>query len=319
MHHMFNLLKVFFGFLGDNHKIKGGQNLLDIFLQLIVSGILFGGIYALVSVGLTLIMGVMGIINLAHGEFLMLSLYSVFWLAQLFNINPYLSVIITIPLMFILGILTEKFFIRPTIGKPPYIHIFVTLGLSIILQNIALMLWSANFRALRGTFTIHIIKIGDVIIRISQPQLIIFIVSLGVFFLFSLFLNYTWMGKAIRATSQNRDAAQLMGININHVFMLTFGIGVASLGVAGSLLMPIYYVYPMVGFQFVLVAVIAVVMGGLGSIKGAFIASFLIGIIETLTGYFISPSMKQAIYFLLFILILLFKPTGLYGGENKII
>jgi branched-chain amino acid transport system permease protein len=291
--------------------------LLDIFLQLIVSGILFGGIYALVSVGLTLIMGVMDITNFAHGEFLMLSLYTVFWLAQLFNINPYLSIIITVPLMFIFGILTEKFIIRPTIGKPMFIHTFVTLGLSIILQNIALIFWSANYRTIKTSFVIHSIKLGNVVV--SMSQLIIFIVALGIAFLFYLFINYTWMGKAIRATSQNRDAAQLMGININRVFMITFGIGIASLGVAGSLLMPIYYVYPMVGFQFVLVAFIAVVMGGLGSIEGAIIASFLIGVIETLSGYFISASMKQALYFLLFILILMFMPNGLYGGRNKMV
>ena len=291
--------------------------MLDIYLQLIVSGILSGGIYALVSVGLTLILGVMNVTNFAHGEFLMLSLYIVYWLVQLFNMNPYLSIIITVPLMFILGIITENIIIRPTIGRPAFIHTFVTLGLSIILQNIALIFWSANYRTIGTNSAMHSIKLGNIVVSI--PQLIIFTAALGIAFLFNLFLNHSWMGKAIRATSQNRDAAQLMGININRVFMITFGIGIASLGVAGSLLMPIYCVYPMVGFQFVLVAFIAVVMGGLGSIKGAVIASFLIGVIETLSGYFISTSMKQAFVFLLFILVLMFMPNGLYGGRNKIV
>ncbi|RNC28494.1 MAG: High-affinity branched-chain amino acid transport system permease protein LivH [Candidatus Dichloromethanomonas elyunquensis] len=262
-------------------------------------------------------MGVMDITNFAHGEYLMLSLYASFWLFEFFHIDPYLSVLLVIPLMFLLGLLTEKFLIRPTIGKPMFIHIFVTLGLSVILQNLALLLWSGNFRTIQVPFATHTINFGD--ISISTPRLIIFMVTLTVAYLIHLFLNYTWMGKAIRATSQNRNSAQLMGININRVFMVTFALGTACLGIAGPLLMPIYYVYPTIGFQFVLVAFVAVVMGGLGSVKGAVLASMLIGIIETLSGYFLDPAMKQAIYFLLFILVLIFKPSGIFGEEGKVV
>ena len=287
-----------------------------IYIQLLLSGILFGGIYALISVGLTLILGVMDIINLAHGEFLMISLYGVYFLSNLFQVNPYLSMIILVPLLFLVGIITERFIIRKTIGKPTFIHIFVTLGLSIIIQNLALTIFSANYRTIDFPFANKSILLGD--ISISVSRLIIFVITLIVAYLLYLFLNKLWFGFAIRATSQDRDAAQLMGIDINRVFMVTFGIGTACLGIAGALLMPIYYVYPQVGFDFVLVGSIAIVMGGLGSIKGAMIASIMMGVIEIFSGYYLNPSMKQGIYFMLFILVLIIKPNGLFGTERKV-
>lgn len=286
---------------------------MTIYLQLFIIGVLFGGVYSLVSVGLSLIMGVLDIVNFAHGEYLMLAMYGVYWLNQIAHIHPYLAMLVMVPLMFLLGTLTEKYFIRFSLDKPMYIAIFVTFGISTILQNTALALWSADYRTIDAAFSNTTIGFGDMIIGL--PKLIIFLVSLFVTFLIHLFLHYTRLGSAIRATAQKRDIAQLMGINVNFVYTITFGIGIACLGVAASLLMPIYPVYPRVGFLFVLTAFVAVVMGGCGSIKGAFIASIILGITESYSSYFFGPSWKQAIYFALFIGILIFKPQGLFAEE----
>lgn len=289
---------------------------MDVVLQVIVSGILFGGIYALVSISLTLIMGVMDITNFAHGEYLMVALYATFFMNQLWNLDPYISSLIVIPLLFLFGLLSERILIRPTLNKPPFVHVFVTLGLSIILQNLALLLFSGNFRSINVPFAERSFKIFSVMI--NYPRLLIFVVAIAVGIGLHLFLHYTWLGKAIRATAQNKNAASLMGIDVNRVYAVTFAIGVGLVGLAGSLLMPIYSVYPTVGFQFVLVAFVAVVMGGLGSVKGAIIASLLIGLVETLSGFLIDPSVKQALYFMVFILVLLFKPYGLFGKKTKV-
>ncbi|MBS4022619.1 MAG: branched-chain amino acid ABC transporter permease [Dethiobacter sp.] len=289
---------------------------LQTFIQLLVSGLLFGGIYTLVSVGLTLTLGVMNIVNLAHGDFLMISLYAIYWMFELYNIHPYISLLVVIILMFVLGLLVERFIIRPTIDKPRHVHIFATLGLSLILQNLALMFWTGNFRTIRIPIAQLTWEVGGVFLNFSR--ILIFAVALFAALLIYLFLKYTWIGRAIRATSQDRNAAMLMGINIDKVFMITFAIGISTLGLAAGLLLPLYFVYPTVGFQFTLVAVVIIVMGGLGSIKGAIIASIFIGIVETLSGYFIDPAMKQAIYFIIFICVLIFKPSGLFGKKLKV-
>jgi len=288
----------------------------DILVQVVISGILFGGIYALVSIGLTLIMGVMDIVNFAHGEYLMVALYTTYFLNQLWNVDPYVAAIAVIPLFFLFGLLSERVLIRPTLDKPAFVHVFVTLGLSIILQNLALLMFSGNFRSISVPYAQYSYEIFDILI--NYPRLVIFIVGILVAIGLHFFLHYTWVGKAIRATAQNKNAALLMGINVQKVYAITFAIGVSLVGLGGSLLMPIYSVYPTVGFQFVLVAFVAVVMGGLGSIKGAVIASFLIGLVETLSGFFIDPSVKQALYFTVFIMVLLFRPYGLFGKKTKV-
>ncbi len=285
------------------------------YLQLLISGILFGGIYALVATGLTLIIGVMDLANLAHGEYLMLCLYAAFFAVQK-GLHPYWSIVITVPLAILLGMVTERLFIRPVIGKPMFVQIFITLGISIVLQNVAMMLWSANYRTIDMAYGGRALLLGDV--AISVPRLVIFLSTMVVALALFMFLDHTWLGLAIKATSQNRAAAQLMGISINRVFNITFALGTACAGLAGSLLIPVYAVYPTVGANFSLAAVIAVVMGGMGSVQGAIYAGLFIGLIETLSGFFISAAMKQAVYFLMFILVLVFKPQGLFGEERKV-
>lgn len=279
--------------------------------QLIISGILIGGVYALVSLGLTLIFGVMRIVNFVHGDFLMLAMYLAFWAATLAGWSPYASLFVIAPLLALLGAGIYWGVLRLAVRKSHEASILATIGLSIIIQNAALMAWSADYRSLHTDFTGSVLEWGG--LRISVPLLIAFLVALAVTALVFLFLHFTYAGKAIRAAASERYAAALMGVNPQRLFTLCFAIGSALVGVGGVLLAPIYSVYPTVGEQFLLVAFVVVVLGGLGSLQGAVVGGLVIGLVETLSSYFIAPSMKQLVYLLLFIAILVFKPSGLFG------
>ena len=299
---------------------------LSLFSQLLISGILIGGIYALASIGLTLIFGVMKIVNFAHGEFLMVAMYVTFWLFHYFALDPYLSILVVMPLLFIVGIVTYQVFIRKTIGAPVLTQIFVTLGLSIVIQNLVLLFWSADFRTVSLSYASTPIVFGPYAslsigeILVNPPRLIAFVLAISLSLAFYLFLKYSYTGKVIRATSQDRSAALLMGINIEKFYRLTFAIGILLVGIAGALMMPIYTVHPFVGFDFVLVLFVVVVLGGMGSIVGAMIGGIFIGIIEIFSSFLIGPDSKQAIYFLVFIAVLVIRPSGLFGlkGEEEL-
>ncbi len=299
---------------------------LTIFIQLMISGVLLGGIYALASIGLTLIFGVMKIVNFAHGEYLMIAMYVTFWLFNLAGIDPYLAALAVGPILFSLGWLTYRFFIKPTIGKPILTQIFVTVGLATVLQNLALLLWSADFRTISLDYAKSPIIVGPFPalgieeLIINPARLIAFLLGMGLSLAFYLFLKNSYTGKVIRATSQDRSTALLMGINIDRVFMMTFAIGILLVGVAGALMMPIYTAHPFVGFEFVLIMFVVVVLGGLGSIVGAVIAGLFIGVVEVFSSFLIGPDSKQAVYFLVFIAVLVVKPSGLFGlkGEEEL-
>ncbi len=282
-------------------------------LQLLVSGILLGGVYALVSIGLTLIFGVLDVVNFAHGEFLMIGMYAVFWICTLLHLDPYVSLLLVAPLLFFVGLFVGRTVIRQTIGAPSSVQIFATVGVSLILMNGALVLWKADFRSVPTAYASGALTLGPVFI--GYPQLMSFIGSLVFSAMLFPFLRYTYLGKAIRATAQDRRAAMLMGIDIQKIYIFTFGIGIALVGIASSLLAPIYSIYPGIGAQFVLVAYVAVVLGGLGNIPGAILGSLIIGITETFSGFFISPGWRQAIYYAVFILVLIFRPQGLFGQK----
>jgi branched-chain amino acid transport system permease protein len=288
-----------------------------------ISGILLGGIYALSSIGLTLIFGVMKIVNFAHGEFLMLAMYVSFWLFHYFHLDPYVSMVIVVPLFFVIGLLTYRIFIKKTIGSPILSQIFVTVGLSIIIENLALLFWSADFRTVSiGYLSKPIILgpfpvIGLEEIIVNKARLIAFVLGLSLSILFYLFTKYSYLGKVIRATSQDRTTALLMGVNIDKVYRLSFAIGILLVGIAGALMIPIYTVHPFVGFEFVLIMFVVVVLGGMGSIVGAVIAGIFIGVVEVFSGFLIGPESKQAIYFLVFIAVLVFRPSGLLGEKGE--
>ncbi len=283
-------------------------------LQLLISGILLGGVYALVSIGLTLIFGVLDVVNFAHGEFLMIGMYAVFWLCTLLHMDPYLSILLVAPLLFFIGLFVGRTVIQQTIGAPSSVQIFATVGVSLILMNGALVLWKADFRSVATTYGSGALAIGPIFI--GYPQLISFIGAIFFSAMLFPFLRYTYIGKAIRATAQNRRAAMLMGIDIQRIYVFTFGIGISLVGIASALLAPIYSIHPAIGSQFVLVAYVAVVLGGLGNIPGAILGSIIIGITETFSGFFISPGWRQGIYYAVFILVLIFRPQGLFGQKQ---
>jgi branched-chain amino acid transport system permease protein len=280
-------------------------------LQLIINGLLLGGMYALISIGLTLIFGVLEIINFAHGEFLMLAMYAAFWLFQLYGIDPYLSMVIILPLFFLIGVLVQRVTIQPIINAPPLNQIFMTVGLSMVLQNVALFVWTADYRTVKTTYSGLTLKTAGLLI--SFPRLVAFLLAMGLIAALLIFLKKTYTGKAIRALAQERKAAMLMGINVYRTYQIAFGIGSACVGAAGAMLIPVYFVFPSVGSLFVLIAFVVVILGGYNSLIGSLIGGLMIGVVESFSGFFISPHLKEAIYFVIFILILLFKPAGLFG------
>ncbi len=288
-----------------------------------ISGILLGGIYALASIGLTLVFGVMKIVNFAHGEFFMIAMYLTYWLFHYFHIDPYLGTLICVPVVFLLGIVTYYLFIRPTIGSSVLAQIFITVGLSTIIQNTALLLWSADFRSISLSYATDAFVIGPLQafgigeIMINPARLIAFALAILLTFAFYLFLKLSYTGKVIRATSQDRSAALLMGINIDRIYRLTFAIGIVLVGLAGGLVLPVYTVHPFVGFDLVLIMFVVVVLGGMGSVVRAMISGFIIGIVEVFSSYWIGQENKQAIYFLVFIAVLVIRPSGLFGLKEE--
>ena len=278
---------------------------------MIINGLLLGGIYALISIGLTLIFGVVEIINFAHGEFLMLSMYGCYWVFQLYGVDPYISLFMVIPTFFLIGWAVQRIIIQPIIDAPPLNQIFATVGVSLVLQNVALFLWKADYRTVRTVYSGLSLKTAG--LMISFPRLVAFFLALGLIAVLLTFLKRTYTGKAIRAIAQQRRAAMLMGIDINRMYKVAFGIGIACVGAAGAMLIPIYYTFPTVGGLFVLIAFVVVILGGYNSLIGALVGGLIIGVVEAFSGFYLSPHLKEAVYFVIFILILLFRPTGLFG------
>lgn len=287
----------------------------SLYIQLVISGLLIGGVYALISIGLTLIFGVMRIVNFAHGEFVMLSMFISYWLVSLTGMSPLLAVPITAGAMFLYGMLIYVLIIRRTMSAPSVVQIFATVGLGLLMSNSALIAWTADYRMFQSGIGSAVIRLGKV--QIGAALLVAFVVAIAVALALFAFITYTHTGKSIRATVQDRRAAQLMGINIDRVFLLTFAVGSLVVGIAGALLAPIYPVYPTVGANFGVISFVVVVLGGLGSMPGALLGGLLIGLVETLSGYFIEASLKQAVYFAVFILVLVFRPTGFFGQKGN--
>jgi branched-chain amino acid transport system permease protein len=289
---------------------------MELVLQLLISGILLGGLYGLLGVGLTLIFGVLKVINFAHGEFLMLGMYATLGFSSLFHVDPFLSLPFVLISFFLFGIVVNYLIIQRTVNAPHVVQIFATVGLSIVLSNAALILWKADFRYLKTPYSENMLHLGTSVINV--PRLLTFVVALLLTFILFYFVKKTYLGKAIRATAQNRAAATLMGINTNRIFMITMGIGAACVGVAGNLLIQVYPVCPSVGFSFVTIAFVVVVLGGLGSLPGALIGGIIVGTIETFSGFYLGTDLNQIAYFVIFVAILIFRPWGLLGVKGEI-
>ena len=282
--------------------------------QLVVSTLLLGGIYALIAVGLTLIFGVMRVVNFAHGEFLMLAMYLAFWSFALLKLDPYVTLVLALPLVFALGLASYHMVMRPVIHASHNVQVFTTVGLSIALQNLALVLWTADAHFVRTSYYAVVVRLGGAAFNLAQ--LVAFAIAVLATAALFAFLRWSYTGKIMRATAQDRQAAALMGIDTGRVYALTWAVGVTCVGVAGVLLAPVYPVYPTAGLQFVLIAYVAVVLGGLGDMAGALIASLIVATVEVVGSYLIGTAWKEVLYLLLFIAILVVRPAGLFGQRG---
>ena len=286
---------------------------LSILFASVLNGITTGAVYALIALGLTLIYGVLHIINFAHGASLMVALYGVFFLKEKLGIDPYLALPIMVPAMFVLGYVLQRGVInRASHGKDENI-LLVTLGLSIILENLALLFFKSDTRNIETAYTLTTVNIGPAMIAL--PKLVSFVGALVVSAVLLAVMRYTDLGRAIRAVAKEKHGARLMGIDVDHVYAMCFGIGLACLGAAACFLLPAYYVNPLVGSGFVLVAFTIVVLGGMGSFFGALVGGLLIGVVESIGGLYLGESLGQVGIFAIFIAVLLFRPQGLFGAR----
>jgi branched-chain amino acid transport system permease protein len=285
----------------------------SIIAEAAANGLLTGAVYALVALGLTLVYGVLHIINFAHGALLTCAMFAVWGLATSLGLSPYVAILPLVPCFFVLGYALQRFVIGPASRGRDGNVLLVTLGLAIIIQNGLLALFAADPRSLDDPAAFDVVAVGPMLL--STPRLIGFVVASGVALLLWLLLTRTDIGRAIRAVAREDLGARLVGIDVKHVFGVTFGLGCACLAVAAGLLMPNYTVNPASGEAFVLVAFTIVVLGGMGSVPGALIGGLLIGVVESLSGLLLGDSLGQIGIFAIFILVLLFKPAGLFGAR----
>jgi branched-chain amino acid transport system permease protein len=282
-------------------------------IQLVISGLLIGSIYALMSIGLTLVFGVLRVVNFAHGEFLMIAMYGAWAFSKLFGLNPYVAAIAVVPAMFLFGALIYRLVIGSALEKPHLVVVFATMGLSIFLQNAALMVMTADLRDVPPIFG-RSISIGHVFIK--GELLLGFVITLTCTIALQWVIKYTFLGKAIRATVQDGEAAKLMGIAVPKIFLITFAAGSALVGLAACVMLPLFSVFPTVGLNFVLIAFVIVVLGGMGSIEGALLGGFCVGVVQSVGSYYVAPAFGQLFFFVLFLLVMIFRPNGLFGQKG---
>lgn len=282
--------------------------------QALVTGILLGGIYALISAGFTLIFGVLKIINFAHGEFLMLGMYGTFFIFSGLGMDPYLSILVILPALFVFGAAVYWVTIRPAVDAPELNQLLLTVGISLFLQNLALFVFGSDYRTVEIPFARAKIELGPVIV--GMPHLTAFACSVVVTLILYWLLRSTDIGRSIRASAENRDAALLMGINVPRVYLVTFALGAACVGIAGPLLTPIYYIAPDIGGLFILTVFVVVVLGGLGNFLGALAGGLIIGVAESLGAIYMPGSMAPVVSFIVLILVLLLRPEGVFGGKK---
>jgi len=279
-----------------------------------INGLLLGGVYTLVASGLTLIYGVLHIINFAHGSLLMLAMFGVYFLLTVLGVDPYLSLVVMVPAMYVVGYLLYRFVIGRFSGGKDENILLITLGLSILIENLALMFFKGDSRTISVAYSDSMVQVGPTLV--SLPKIISFGAAVALCAALGLLIRYTDIGKSIRAVARERVGARLVGINVERVFAISYGIGIATLGAAACLLMPIFYVSPSTGQVFIMVAFTVVVLGGMGSFLGAFVGGLIVGLTESFGGLFLGESLGQIGISAIFILILLLRPTGLFGAKR---
>ena len=280
--------------------------------QVVISGLLAGSLYAMVALGLGLIFGVMRVLNVAHGPILMLGAYTTFWLFHWFGLNPYLSLLVSMPTLFLVGLLLQRTLVRRVVDAPELSSLLLTFGVSIALVNLAQLAFTSDLRSvefLTGSFVL-----GP--FAFSKSRMIAcgfaFLITIAAF----VFLQRTRLGKALRAVSQSREVAQVCGINVGRVRLVTFALGSAMAAVAGSLIAMIFAISPEMGRVFLGRAFAIVVLGGLGSFVGAFLGALVLGVVETVTAYFTDTQVAEGVSYAVLVLVLLLRPAGLFGARE---
>jgi branched-chain amino acid transport system permease protein len=281
----------------------------EILLQLLINGLLAGALYALLAGGLNLIFGVMRVINLAHAEFMLIGAFGTYVLFNLYGLHPLLSLLIVVPAIFVVGYYFQRVLIERVVGRPMLTSLLATYGVSIILINVGLLIFSADFKSvpvLQGSFLV-----GD--LAISKPRatagLVSLVLTVGVY----LFLERTRLGKAVRAVSEHAQVAQICGIDVRRIRMLTFGLAAAMAGAAGVMLSIIYSFWPGSGIDFIQKCFAIIIIGGMGNFVGALYGGILLGVVESFVGGFVSTQWAEAVAYLLLVTVLLIRPTGLKG------
>ncbi len=287
---------------------------MTVLLQAILSGVLVGGVYALIGIGLTMIFGVMRIINFAHGDLLMLGMYASWVLFTRAGLDPYLGIFAVAPLLFLWGAFLQQTFVNRVLNALPQNQILLTIGLGLVMSNTVMLVFTSDYRILTTTYSSSSFALGA--LSVSQPLLYSFAITAAIAAALYAFLIKTDTGQAIRATAQDREAAQLMGINVQRMSVLAFGLGAGLAGAAGALIAPTYYIFPQVGSSFTLKAFVIVVLGGMGSVVGATLGGILIGAAESLAAVYVASGLKELVVYVLFLLVLLFKPAGLLGKSR---
>jgi len=282
-----------------------------ILVPAILNGLLTGAVYGLVALGLTLIYGVLHIINFAHGALLTAAMFAAFFAHRLLGLDPYLAALGLTPLFFALGYCLQRFVIGPAAHGEDRNILLVTLALAVVIENALLYAFGGDTRTLNLAYAFDVVDIG--IAFLALPRVMGFAVVLAVALTLWLILALTDTGKAIRAVAKEKLGAELSGIDVAHIYAVTFGLGTACLAIAACLLIPTYYVNPHIGNAFVLVAFTIVVLGGMGSVTGALIGGMFVGVVESLCGLYLGESLGQIGIFVMFILVLLLRPAGLFG------
>ena len=283
----------------------------DFVLQLIISGFLTGGVYSLIALGLSLIFGVMKIINFAHGEMMVWGMYIAYTILILTGIDPFFSLVVSAGVLFVFGYLIQRIVVNRIIECPEAMQVIPMIGAALIFENGARLIWGPDYLSPASKFALSSLWIGEVMIDV--PRLLAFLISILITVLVLLFLKYANIGKAIRSAADNRLGALLVGTDVNRVYAVCFGIGTACVGAAGALLVPLMPLSPNAGPPFTMISFIIVILGGMGSLVGAMVGGLIVGVAESVATLFLPSTLKQVVSFSLMVLILVFRPKGLFG------
>lgn len=287
-------------------------------IQILLLGFMLGGVYALMASGMTLIFGVMRIVNLAHAAFIVLGAYITFWLFKIYKIDPIVSLVVTAPVLFILGLIYYKVLFAPRADNPRFtdLTVLITFATGLILEGLMSFFWTGIYRSANPIYAQRPVKFGGFFV--PESQLYATIISISLIVGLWLFLRYTRTGNAIRATMQNRNAAQVVGVNVTWVSMLAFGIGLGMAGASGSLLSFIFSFYPAKHIAWIGMLMSLVVLGGMGSLIGSLVGSFMLAAVAALVNFYFGPTWAPITFYMALFLILLFRPQGLFGKKVEV-